>query len=124
MMSNVKVYSGYANPKGLAFAKTVLQAKPSITLRALQEVIHNNPDSHYDYIWWVLNKPHIRAIHEDADNLSFVRLERLWQLAYPLGTVGGLAGAMGASDYENLPPRSYFVLFENQKSALAHSLKK
>jgi hypothetical protein len=121
MSSNMTVYGGYANPKGLAFAKEVVEANPSITLRELQEIIHNDSESSYDYIWWMVNKAHVRAIHEDADGLSFVRLEKLWQLAYPLSAVGGLAGAQSWGNYENLPPNSYFVLYENEKKAFSHS---
>lgn len=79
----------------------------------------------YPYLWWVWSlAPKRRALYEDAAGLPFVKLGRLWQLAYPLHAIRGLAGAQGApdNDFTKLPPNGYFVVFDHESGAQAHLL--
>jgi hypothetical protein len=73
------------------------------------------------YVWWVRPKSsRTRAIHQDANGITFVKLGNKWQMAFPIQAVGSLAGSQGSMDYEDLPRNSYFVSWENEGITRQH----
>ena len=124
MLSNVTVFESWLNTHNLNLAKELLSQQSGLTLRELlvEMLLQINAGhAEYPYIWWVW--PHsskVRAIHEDSNGLTFVKLEKKWKMAYSIQAMGALAGAQGTSDYEELPRNAYFVSWENEEIARAH----
>lgn len=121
MLSNVSVYHGWKNPHNIALVKDLVGLNPEYTFR---EILHEmllktkNEETPLPYIWWVWpSGSKKRAIHEDSNSLTFVKLEHKWQLVYSLQTVGALAGAQGTSDYEESPVNAFFIPWENENIA-------
>ena len=119
--SNVMVYHGWANPHDLNVAKEIVKKNKAISLKELQTQLFTMLDKSvvsYPYIWWVQHSgAKKRAIHEDVNGIVFVKLENKWRLAYPISILGGLVGAQYAGNAEDVPPNSYFVLWDNEQDA-------
>lgn len=124
MMSNVEVFDSWLNPHNMKLAKEIVSHKKSVTLRGLVDEMFvqlSMDKTSLPYIWWIW--PHsskTRAIHQDANGITFVKLGNKWQMAYPIQAVGVLAGSQGSMDYENIPRNSYFVSWENEEIARQH----
>jgi hypothetical protein len=126
MLSNVTVFDGWNCTTTAAFARKIVGTTPGLTLRDLQAAVLRGVEGGLldnPYIWWVYEpKSRTRAIHEDAEGRSFIKLGKKWQLAYPLDAIAGLCGAQGCSEYENVPRSGYFIIWENEEIARSHSL--
>jgi len=124
MMSNVTVLESWLNPLNMEFAKKIIQNDKAVTLRELAErmlMMVEEGKTEYPYVWWVW--PHSskkRAIHEDSNGITFVKLDNKWQMIFSIQAVGVLAGAQGRDSYEDLPPNAYFVSWENEEIARQH----
>ncbi|MAY15202.1 MULTISPECIES: hypothetical protein [Thalassolituus] len=124
MLSNVTVYESWLNPHNMGIAKNLIAHKKDLTVRELlYEMCYQMKEGNteYPYVWWVW--PHTsktRAIHEDSNGVTFVKLGNKWQMAFSIQAMGALAGAQGASSYEELPRNAYFVSWENEETARAH----
>lgn len=120
MLSNVQVFDCWTCRPTEKFAKEFNATNPDATWRAIQVAILNHliESSHeYPYIWWLwLGRGKTRAIYKDAADVTFVKLDNKWQLAYSLRDTGGLVGAQGAPNcnYEAVPRNGYFVCSENE----------
>lgn len=125
MLSNVIVFDGWSNPSLACTAQRIVSDRPSISLRALQQLLLEMTETRaidYPYIWWVNStKEWKRALHEDANGLQFVKVHGKWHLAYPLDKVGGLAGAQYTDGYEDVPLFGYFILWDNEDCARKHT---
>lgn len=122
MMSNVDVFDSWQNPQSMAQAKKIVGTS-SITVKALVEELIKLVTIGkitYPYLWWLWpyssNK---RAIYQDANGITFVKLNNKWHLAYPVRSLGALVGSQG-SNYEDLPLNAYFVSWENENIARQH----
>lgn len=126
MLSNVVVYDSWLNNFNMDLANEIVDKYPSMTLRELVEsMLKQMGDKHtgYPYLWWVWpesNKK--RVIHEDANGITFVKLNNKWQMVFSSQAVGVLAGAQGVQGYESLPRNSYFISWENEEIARKHCI--
>lgn len=126
MLSSVTVYDSWLIPHNMGIAKNIIAQKNGLTIRELlYEMLHQMKAGNidYPYVWWVW--PHsskTRAIHQDSNGVTFVKLGKKWQMAFSIQAMGALAGAQGASNYEELPNNAYFVSWENEEMARAHML--
>ncbi|MBA6416375.1 hypothetical protein H4J50_10145 [Colwellia sp. 6M3] len=78
-------------------------------------------ETSYPYVWWVVPEGNkIRTIYEDANGITFVKLDNKWKMAYSSEAVGVLVGAQGGYDFEGIPRNSYFVSWENETIAMEH----
>ena len=81
MLSMVDVYEGWSNPHSLKIAKVLVNEIPSMTFRELGNRMIISKENELPYIWWCFsaNLPKKRAIHEDSDGVTFVKLNNKWQ---------------------------------------------
>jgi len=120
MLSNVTVYESWQNPKNIEHAKDLLNINSSLTFRELIEKMFETTES--SYIWWLYPvSTKVRTIHEDANGFTFVKMNNKWQMVYSIKMVGGLVGAQGVNNCEDLPLNSYFVSWENEDIAKSHA---
>lgn len=124
MLSMENIYEGWTLSPVHAFAKQLAVENPSLTLRGLQEQVLSKgmgENIEHPFVWWVFNRaPKRRAIYEDAAGLHFVKLGAIWQLAYPLHAIRGLAGNP-EGQYEDVPSNGYFVVWDNERIARKHA---
>ena len=126
MLSNAKVYEGRELRHMAKYARNIVEALPSLTLRELHEQLKLDETKGkvtYPFVWWidVGCPPTQRAIHEDAEGRFFVKLDNKWQLAYSIDHVGALAGAQSGNGYYDIPKTGYFVTWENEDKAARRS---
>ena len=124
MLSKRVVYDGWANSSNVKFCRSILDDTEGLTMRELfEEVIRacETEKINYFYTWWIYpNKSWERAIYEDANGITFVKLSKLWQLAYPVSVLGSLVGSQGHEGLESFPRNSYFVVYDNESDAIDH----
>lgn len=113
--SKVRIYThAWTNPQNLELAKEIIRTRPAITLRGLVDemrVLVTQGSTAYPYIWWVSQSPIVeRILYEDFTQISFIKFENRWQMAYPIKAVGVLAGAQGSDSHERIDTDGYFVL--------------
>lgn len=124
MLSNVTIYESWLNPHNMKLARNLITQRKRLTVRELlyemlYQVKAGNTDS--PYVWWVwTSSSKTRAIHQDSNGVTFVKLGNKWQLAFSIQAMGALAGAQGTSSPEELPRDAYFVSWENEEMARAH----
>ena len=123
MLSMVDVYDGWTNPHPLKIAKVLVNESPSMTFRELGNRMIISKESELPYIWWCFsaNLPKKRAIHEDSDGVTFVKLNNKWQMAMSVMSAGVVVGSQNGDDYESVPRNAYFVVWENEEIARQHS---
>ena len=126
MLEKVDVFDCWTCPPILRIAKTLVPPGSEVTLRELQQSIYDRGrlgKADYPYVWWlpVNARPKARALYEDASGLAFVKLNSVWQLAYPLHIIRGLVGAQHGDSFESVKGlQGYFVVWEHEKDALSH----
>jgi len=114
-ISRVQVFAhAWSNPRNLKLATEIVRENRGITLRGLVEAmctLVRKGEIEYPYLWWVYPSPRVdRILHQDFNEVPFVRLDSRWQIAFPIKTVGFLVGAQGADSYEHLETAGYFVI--------------
>jgi len=120
MLSNVVVFESWQNPHNMEIAKGIVKINKNMSLRELVSEMLNT--SEIPYIWWIYPvSSKIRAIHEDSNGITFIKLNNKWQMVYSSKMVGALVGAQGGLDAESFPPNSYFVSWENEELARSHA---
>jgi hypothetical protein len=120
-LSTIMVCSSWVNPRNLDFAKDIIAKNKDITFRQLlNEMIimmdKNKTDT--PFVWWVW--PHSlkeRVLYEDANGITFVKLDNVWQMVYSVRLVGNLASAIDGLSYVQLPYNCHFVSCENEEIA-------
>ena len=126
MLSNVEVFDSWLNPGNMKLAKELICQSNGMSLRDLVSEMFVQISANktgLPYLWWVWpHSPKTRAIHQDANGITFVKLDNKWQMAFPIQAVGALAGSQGGRDYEALPENAYFVSWENEEIARQHFL--
>lgn len=126
MLSKVVVYDSWLNNFNMDLANQIVDKYPSLTLRELVEKMLKKMDgkhTSYPYLWWVWPKSKkMRVIHEDANGITFVKLDNKWQMVFSSQVVGVLVGAQGVEGYESLPRNSYFISWENEEIARKHCI--
>ncbi|WP_027873401.1 hypothetical protein [Spongiibacter marinus] len=124
MLTNVTVFESWLNPHNFELAKSIVSENEELTVRELlYEMLFKikSGKTTMPYVWWVW--PHsskTRAIHQDSNDMTFVKLGSKWQMAFSIQSMGALAGSQGSMNYEELPRNAYFVSWENEKIARAH----
>ncbi|WP_159820278.1 hypothetical protein [Colwellia sp. 20A7] len=120
MLSNVVVFESWQNPHNMRIAKEIVKSNKKITLREL--VSEMLITSEIPYIWWLYPvSTKVRAIHEDANGITFIKLNNKWQMVFSSKMVGALVGAQGGLNTESFPPNSYFISWENEELARNHA---
>ena len=124
-LSNVIVYEhGWLNNSNMALAKKIVLDNPNITLRELVDEMllkMEKLETSFPYVWWVVPEGNkTRTIYEDANGITFVKLDNKWNIVYSSEAVGVLVGAQGSQDYEGIPRNSYFVSWENETIAMQY----
>lgn len=121
ILSNAEIFNGWLNPHNFKLAKTLISQNENLTFRDLvnEMLIHmTTEETTLPYIWWIyISPPKARAIHQDANGVTFVKLNNKWQMALSTQELGALVGAQGGINYEDIPKNAYFVSWENEKIA-------
>lgn len=115
------LYDTWVATKNYEKACETVNSKPNLTFSELIYEMLKNEDK--PYIWWLWPRTKIeRIIYEDANGLTFVKLDNIWQVAYPVNAVGVLVGIQGTTDHEtDVPFNSYFICSEYTEVARKHS---
>lgn len=125
MLSKVQVYNGWVNPLNLSIAQEIVNADPKISFRVLVDemlVRMDKGETTIPYIWWVwLGGAQQRVLYEDLLGVTFIKLNGKWEIVSSVRAAGALAGAQGISDYEALPPNSYFLPWESEGIARGYA---
>lgn len=125
MLSKVEVYDGWVNSHNLSLAQKIVKSEPKISFRDLVDemlVRMDAGETTIPYIWWVwLGAAQARVLYEDLLGVTFIKLSGKWEMVCSIRSAGVLAGAQGISDYEALPPNSYFLPWENEGIARGYA---
>jgi len=119
MLSNVCIYNSWINPHNISLAREIIKYNDGITFQELvyeMLMLVNEEKTPTPYIWWLW--PHSsksRAVHEDANGQTFIKIENKWHLVYSAQVVGVLVGTQGTKDYEQIPSNCYFVSWESEE---------
>ena len=122
MSSEVDVYDAWSNPYNLNVAKSLLRKNRFMTFAELMTGMVNSQRDHdvFPYIWWIWPfSSKKRIVHVDSNGITFVKMSNKWQIAYPVQSIGALAGSQGIH-YENVPKNCYFVVWGNEEIARKH----